>query len=274
MWRVKNWAEYFEKSQSKRCPRVVSWVPIPNKQDGDGYTELLDHPNGAAHFGAWTALVQLASKCRPRGTLLRDETCGHDIQSLTRITRIPQTVYKEVIPRLMKIGWLEEVSLASLGEHSESATTTGQDRTGQDITRQEGMSADADDPESGNGQLREWLGWWNGLQSDGMVSSRVNEERPSEAVRMAWKRSQRSREIRELLAQRLALEDRIRKSVFCREGWFRLEKLLGAKNRDHELIVRKLLDGGYQDSRGSHSKEQSDDKLTEARAKLRKEFAP
>ncbi len=134
MWRIKDWNKHFEVSQSRRCPKVMHWVPVPNKQDGDGYTELLDHPNGAAHFGAWTAIVQLASKCKPRGTLARDGSCEHDIQSLARITRIRSEIYEEAIPRILKIGWLEEVSLSVLGDQSECATTTGQDRTGQDIT--------------------------------------------------------------------------------------------------------------------------------------------
>jgi hypothetical protein len=34
--------------------------------DGDGYTELVDHDDGAAHLGAWCAIVQIASKCDPR----------------------------------------------------------------------------------------------------------------------------------------------------------------------------------------------------------------
>lgn len=134
MWRIREWSRTFEVSQSKRCPEAIKWVPIPNKQDGDGYTELMDHPNGAAHFGAWTAIVQLASKCRPRGTLARDEGHAHDVQSIARITRIRPEVLEESIPRFLKIRWLEEVSRSALGEVSECSPSTGQDRTGQDIT--------------------------------------------------------------------------------------------------------------------------------------------
>ena len=269
MWRIRDWNKHFEVSQSKRCLDVMRWVPIPNKQDGDGYTELLDHPNGAAHFGAWTAIVQLASKCKPRGTLVRDGSCGHDIQSLARITRIRMEVFTESIPRMLHIGWLEVISPSALGEVSERTPSTLHYITLQDRTEQEGVSADADDAD---GQLREWSRWWNALREEGLVSAGVNKERPSSAIRRAWKRCQRSSEVRELLAQRDALEDRIRKSTFCREGWFRLEKLLGAKNRDGELIVRKLLEGGYVSNRRGEA-EGADKKLTEARERLRKEFS-
>ena len=83
------------------------WVPFPNKQDGDGYTELIMHKDGAAHFGVWCAVCQVASKCDPRGTLLRDSKKPHDLTSLSRITRIPIKVIKPAIERLIKIGWLE-----------------------------------------------------------------------------------------------------------------------------------------------------------------------
>lgn len=109
VYSIADWPEHFENNRTKEL-RAMSWVPIPNKQDGDGYTELLDHPNGAAHFGAWVALIQVASKCDPRGTLLRDERSGvrrpHDAASLGRITRIPAAVFSEVLPRLLAIGWL------------------------------------------------------------------------------------------------------------------------------------------------------------------------
>jgi hypothetical protein len=58
--RIRDWSEHFENNRTKELVRMA-WVPVPNKQDGDGYTELLDHVNGAAHLGAWIAIVELAS---------------------------------------------------------------------------------------------------------------------------------------------------------------------------------------------------------------------
>jgi hypothetical protein len=255
MWHVKDWERIYEKAQSKKCTRL-NWVAIPNRHDTDGYTRLIEHEHGALHYGVWVLMVEVASKCSPRGTLVASNGEAHTAESLARITRVAARVFQEAIPRFLstEIGWLEEFAqpLPADSQHATSALSlqdrTGQDRTGQDKTRQE-TSADADDTILGDGQLRDWLRWWNALHKEGLVPAGVNEESPSEAVRIAWKRSQRISEVRELLAQRDALENRIRKSTFCREGWFRLEKLLGAKNRDRELIVRKLLDGGYEDSR-------------------------
>lgn len=108
MYRIVNWSENFENNRSRELKKL-DWVPIPNKLGGDGYTELLDHENGAAHYGAWCAILLLASKCEIRGTLSRDGARPHDMRSIARITRVPVTVIEEVIPRLIHIGWLEIV---------------------------------------------------------------------------------------------------------------------------------------------------------------------
>ncbi len=114
MWRVKDWDRIFENSQSKKYANI-SWVPIPNKHDSDGYTQLIEHDHGVSHYGAWILLVQVASKCKPRGTLIRDGDLEHDVDSLARVTRVGAHVFWEAIPRFVKIGWLEEVDESETG---------------------------------------------------------------------------------------------------------------------------------------------------------------
>ncbi len=102
---IVDWDTRYENNRTRDLKRMA-WVPMPNRHDGDGYTTLLDHPNGAAHFGAWCALVQVASRCDERGTLLRHGAEPHDSGSLARMTRIPESVWLEVLPRLVSIGWI------------------------------------------------------------------------------------------------------------------------------------------------------------------------
>lgn len=109
--RVANWSEHFENNRTREL-KVMTWVPVPTKQDGDGYTQVMDHPQGAAHFGAWIAMLQVAAKCDERGTLTRDGRNGvrvpHDAASLSRLTRIPARILSDAINRLLEIGWLED----------------------------------------------------------------------------------------------------------------------------------------------------------------------
>lgn len=106
-FRVANWVKNFENSKTKELKRL-EWVPIPNKMDGAGYTELVDHPNGAAHLGAWVAILEIASKQDIRGDLPVAST--GTAAALARISRLPLSLFEEVLPRLQLIGWLEILS--------------------------------------------------------------------------------------------------------------------------------------------------------------------
>jgi hypothetical protein len=145
---IVDWGKHYENNRTREL-RKVSWVPVPNKMDGDGYTTLLSHPDGAAHFGAWCALLQVASRCNlgsiphddagkyrdsakydsspfpfGRGILIRDNGEAHDAQSLERITRIPSSVWKEALPRLLSIGWIKECDLGTISALSRQGIGT------------------------------------------------------------------------------------------------------------------------------------------------------
>jgi len=132
-YRICDWSHHFENSSSRKLKRL-DWVAIPNSMDVEGYIVLVDHPNGAAHFGAWIAIVEIASKQNPRGTLPNGKTSqslGGICQSLGRISRLPAILFEEALPRLIEIGFIEILgeSADALGESpstsAESATTLG-----------------------------------------------------------------------------------------------------------------------------------------------------
>jgi len=120
VYSIRDWSQHFENNRTREL-KELRFVILPNRHDGDGYTELLNHPDGAAHYGAWVALIQVASRgqhpaggcgnpagcCECRGILLRDGARPHDAASLARITRIPESVFAEALERLANIGWIE-----------------------------------------------------------------------------------------------------------------------------------------------------------------------
>lgn len=121
--RIKDWSAH-ENNRTRELVNVRH-ILLPTKFTGDGYTELLDHPNGAAHYGAWVACVIAAAisqvrRTNPalpphlRGTLFRDLTKSHDSASLSRLTRIPASVFEEAIERLIAIGWMERIELPDI----------------------------------------------------------------------------------------------------------------------------------------------------------------
>ena len=108
--RIRNWDDNFENNRTRDMNRMA-WIPVPNRHDSDGYTVLVAHPNGAAHLGAWLVILQVASKCDPRGTLMRDSGRPHDAGTISRLTRLPEQIILDAIDRLCseEIGWLEVV---------------------------------------------------------------------------------------------------------------------------------------------------------------------
>lgn len=92
----------------------MAWVPVPNRHDGDGYTTLVSRKNGAAIYGAWMVILQVASRCDPRGTLLRAPQKPHDAASIARITRLPQSDIQAALDICTKeVEWLEAVDVKS-----------------------------------------------------------------------------------------------------------------------------------------------------------------
>jgi len=107
LYAVVEWDRHYENAQSRKIDDL-RWVPIPNKFDGDGYTALLDHPDGVKHLAAWYLIVSVASRCTPRGTLRRANGEPHTPESLARMTRVPAEVFAGAFARLAdsEIGWL------------------------------------------------------------------------------------------------------------------------------------------------------------------------
>jgi hypothetical protein len=111
---VRDWDQHYENNRTREM-KHTAWVPVPNKQDNEGYVQLVSHEDGAAHLGAWLALLQIASRCDPRGTLLRKDGRPHTAASLGLISRLPVAVFDAVIPRLIEIRWIEILEGAQEG---------------------------------------------------------------------------------------------------------------------------------------------------------------
>ena len=104
--RIRNWKDHFENNRTKDLKKTA-WVPVPNRMDDLGYIRLVTHPNGASHLGAWIAILEIVSRCDPRGTFPHQ---GAEIpQALAEISRLPATVFEEVLPRLSQLQWIEYV---------------------------------------------------------------------------------------------------------------------------------------------------------------------
>lgn len=110
IYRIINWQEIYENNRSRELKKL-DWFAMPNKQDGDGYTSLVAMPNGEAIFGAWCACAQIASKCDPRGTLMRDNKKPHDAHSLARMSRFSAGTIQAMLDACLsdEVNWIETI---------------------------------------------------------------------------------------------------------------------------------------------------------------------
>lgn len=111
--RVKDWNKHYENNRTRRL-KYMAWVPFPNKMDGYGYLELMDHEQGPAHFAVFILIVEIASKCEPRGLLQMEPGKPHTAHSCARKAHLPATLVRDACTRLLQpqIGWLEQVDEA------------------------------------------------------------------------------------------------------------------------------------------------------------------
>lgn len=147
-YRIRDWEKHFENNRTRELKRM-DWLPVPNKHDGSGFTALLDHPNGVAHYGAWHLILQVASKCDPRGTLLREGVNGIKVAlscgEIGRMSHSPAGLIKEAMGRLVSIGWIEVFEMSQEGATNPAlscasrarATPNGTERNGTEGKRME-----------------------------------------------------------------------------------------------------------------------------------------
>jgi hypothetical protein len=108
MLQIRNWDTKYETYETRRLKRL-EWVCVRNDLLDLGYRTLIDHADGAAHLGAWLAIVEIGSRCQARGKLVENGiplTAKH----LAIKSGLPEGLFRAAIPRLLdaSIGWLEE----------------------------------------------------------------------------------------------------------------------------------------------------------------------
>lgn len=161
---------------------VLTWVALPNRHDGESYTSLITHNQGAILFSAWVLIVQVASRCNPRGVLVRDNKKPHTPLTLSLKTRAPQEWFEITLDYLSKeTDWLviqqvdgetpPSVICPSLAHHPSAEGGNGMEWNGKKGNRERAVApALPEIPERKSEesrkseQIRELFDNWNALR--------------------------------------------------------------------------------------------------------------
>lgn len=125
LYRIANWAKHFENNRSKAVENT-RWVPMPNRHDGENFTRIMRSKHGATVYAAWVLMVQVASKCEPRGTLAKTSGTPHDPVSLSLKTGAPESWFVTALEFIEReTDWLVVEEVASGRQADVSATSGG-----------------------------------------------------------------------------------------------------------------------------------------------------
>jgi hypothetical protein len=120
LFSINKWGELFENNRS-RTVKDLDWVSIPNRHDGENYTKIVSDKDGAEIFSGWNLIVQVASKCKPRGVLVKDSGQPHDSASLSMKTRAPKSWFDKAFSFISRhTDWLLVKDVSEDYQHPDS----------------------------------------------------------------------------------------------------------------------------------------------------------
>lgn len=129
-YRIKDWERHFETSETRKTKSFSKFVPMPNRFDSAGYASFMCHPEAERLYGAWVVVVSVASRCSPRGTLVRGDGKPHTPQTLSAISRFKPKTFEILFSHATTedVDWLEMLSDGT------PADTSGDQRTPADTS--------------------------------------------------------------------------------------------------------------------------------------------
>jgi hypothetical protein len=118
IYHIKNWQKIYENNRTRELKKL-DWIPIPNSQDGEGYTLTMAEKDGPQLLGAWMVILQVASRCGERGTLLRDTKKPHNSDSIARLTRFPSNIIQRALDWFSseEMQWIETEEVEGVTEN-------------------------------------------------------------------------------------------------------------------------------------------------------------
>lgn len=143
MYRIAKWSEVFEKSEARRI-KSLAWVSMPIGFSSHGYQSMIEEfkDQAPAIYGAWCALVALASTLPTRGVLASSRGVPITLDAIARQTFFPVEVYRRLFVWAVKpeIGWILEDTVPAQNTPGESPENLQrmdglQDKTEQNITQ-------------------------------------------------------------------------------------------------------------------------------------------
>lgn len=116
-YRVVQWKQVHESSETRKVGGTLTWVKKPNKHDGFGFRYLAAQENKVELYCAWCLMLEIASRGsadETRGWIARN---GQPLSAsgLAVMTGFPEGIFQKAFEffRRPEIGWLQEDYLSA-----------------------------------------------------------------------------------------------------------------------------------------------------------------
>ena len=150
-YRIRDWQRHFENNRTREMEKM-RWVPVPNKHDGEGFQRIMQQKDGIVIYGCWHLILQVASKLRERGTLLRDDGTPITADTLALKTgwRRPQDFQRTLdFCSSAEMDWIERLSIEGAEKPQATAEKPQEGaRNGMEWKGMEGKGREEDTAES------------------------------------------------------------------------------------------------------------------------------
>jgi hypothetical protein len=153
IYKIKDWQRHFENNRS-RTVENLRWVCVPNKHDGEGFATVMEQENAAELFAAWVLILQVASKCQERGSLVREDGTPLTARAMAVKTRAPESWFKEAFKFFItKVKWMDcQASVTQLSGNCQAGDTQVTKKEG---NRREGNGSEVKRASKARPQTRE-----------------------------------------------------------------------------------------------------------------------
>ena len=126
LYRIRDWDKHYENAESRKC-KNLTWLKLPVKLNGNGYSAMMEIENGPALFGCFIALVELAVGSVERGSFMDSSGRPLTTRAIARLLRMPHSLVEQTLNTLSsgEFDWIEAMPLtSSAGKPVEQSPTT------------------------------------------------------------------------------------------------------------------------------------------------------
>lgn len=160
IYKIIDWDRHFENNRS-RTVENLRWVCVPNKHDGEGFSTIMEQENAAELFAAWVLILQVASKCQVRGSLVRDDGTPLTARSLASKTRGNVSWFTDALNFFTtKVKWMECQATDSQVSPACQATATQVTKKGREENGKEGEGSTLSPKGEGVSVMHGFVEFW------------------------------------------------------------------------------------------------------------------